>query len=369
LNVLTIIGTRPEAIKLAPVVMELADRPQINSKVCVTAQHRRLLDQPLELFGIRPDYDLDIMTEGQSLSEITSRAIEGLDRVIRQEQPHWVLVQGDTTTSFCGALVAFYHKISVGHVEAGLRTRDKWAPFPEEINRCLVGQLADYHFAPTERSKQALIKEGFSDNQIFVTGNTVIDALLWARERLDSYDISLPGELKKSLDGNKVILVTGHRRESFGEGFRSICKAIRFVAEEFSDVVFVYPVHLNPNVREPVNEILQGHERIHLIEPLSFMPFVWLMNRSDIVLTDSGGVQEEAPSLGKPVLVMREKTERPEGIDAGNARLVGVGEEAIVESLSQLIRDPDQCARMASVSNPYGDGTSAKKIVDLLQRC
>jgi len=334
--------------------------------VCVTAQHRQMLDQPLELFDIKPDHDLDIMTAGQSLAGVTAKAVEGLDRVFQEEQPDWVLVQGDTTTAFSGALAAFYQRIKVGHVEAGLRTWDKWSPYPEEMNRCLVGQLADYHFAPTERSKNALLREGFDEKNIFVTGNTVIDSLLWARERLDSYDVELPEGLQGSLEGKRVVLVTGHRRESFGEGFINICKAIKAVADEFEDVAFVYPMHLNPNVRAPVNEYLQGHDRIHLIEPLTYMPFVWLMNRADVVLTDSGGVQEEAPSLGKPVLVMRNTTERPEGVDAGNARLVGTDSKAIVSSLHELLEDEDAYNSMANVKNPYGDGTTSKQIIDLI---
>jgi len=351
---------------MAPVVHELEARDDIQSVVCVTAQHRQMLDQPLELFGIVPDHDLDIMTAGQSLAQVTARAIEGLDRVIAEEKPDWVLVQGDTTTAFCGALAAFYQQVRVGHVEAGLRTWNKWSPFPEEVNRCLVGQLADYHFAPTDRSRQALLKEDFNADDIFVTGNTVIDALLWARERLDSYQVELPEGLQASLEGKRVVLVTGHRRESFGEGFINICKSIKKVADEIDDLAFVYPMHMNPNVRAPVNEILDGHERIHLIEPLTYMPFVWLMNRADVVLTDSGGVQEEAPSLGKPVLVMRNTTERPEGVDAGNARLVGTDVDVIVSSLMELLEDKGAYEKMSKAKNPYGDGTSAKQIVDLI---
>ena len=325
-----------------------------------------MLDQPLELFGINPDHDLDIMTAGQSLAGVTSKAVEGLDRVFEKEKPDWVLVQGDTTTAFSGALAAFYQRVKVGHVEAGLRTWDKWSPYPEEMNRCLVGQLADYHFAPTDRSKNALLKEGFDEKNIFVTGNTVIDALLWARNKLDSYKIELPEGLEDKLAGKRLVLVTGHRRESFGEGFINICKAIKKVADELDDVAFVYPMHMNPNVRAPVNDILQGHDRIHLIEPLTYMPFVWLMNKANLVLTDSGGVQEEAPSLGKPVLVMRDTTERPEGMDAGNARLVGTNLEAIVSSLHELLSDENAYNAMASVKNPYGDGTSSKQIIDLI---
>lgn len=367
IKVLTIIGTRPEAIKLAPVVLELKRRQDLfNFPVCVTAQHREMLDQPLTLFGITPDYDLDIMSPGQTLAQVTARAMEGLDNVVSQEKPDVILVQGDTTTAFCGALTGYYHQINVGHVEAGLRTGNKYAPFPEEINRCLIGRIADLHFAPTEQARQTLLNEGVAVPNVFVTGNTVIDALLWVRERVRAVPPELPTGLFEATTVKQIILVTGHRRESFGNGFDNICHAIREIANSFEDVAFVYPVHLNPNVREPVNRILGGHSRIHLIEPLSYAPFVWLMDRSTIVLTDSGGVQEEAPSLGKPVLVMREMTERPEGITAGNAILVGVQRERIVGGLRQLLCDPERRAMMAAVNNPYGDGLAAKRIVDIL---
>ena len=368
-RILTVLGTRPEAIKLAPVIVELGRRPdRFVSKVCATAQHREMLDQALSLFGIRPDYDLDIMAPGQTLAQVTGRAVEGLDRVIAKESPDVVLVQGDTTTAFCGALAAYYHQVRVGHVEAGLRTGDKHAPFPEEINRRIIGQLADYHFAPTERAMEALLAEGIASSAVFVTGNTVIDALLWVRERVREVQPELPDGLVEMLNDRRVILVTGHRRESFGEGFESICDAIREVADAFPEVAFVYPVHLNPNVREPANRILGGHPRIHLIEPLSYAPFVWLMDRATIVLTDSGGVQEEAPSLGKPVLVMRERTERLEGLNTGNARLVGVRRERIVEALVGLLKSPEERETMTQPRNPYGDGKSAEKIVSILAR-
>ena len=366
-KILTIIGTRPEAIKLAPVIIELGHQSDyFISRVCATAQHRQMLDQALEIFDIEPDHDLDIMTPDQSLAQVTARAIEGLDRVIAEEQPDVVLVQGDTTTAFCGALAAYYHQVLVGHVEAGLRTGNKHAPFPEEINRRLVAQLADYHFAPTELAREALVREGIAASAVFVTGNTVIDALLWVRERVREVRPQLPDGLVESVDRRKMILVTGHRRESFGEGFENICHAIREVADTFSDVVFIYPVHLNANVREPVNRILGRHERIHLIEPLSYAPFVWLMDRATMVLTDSGGVQEEAPSLGKPVLVMRETTERPEGIDAGSARLVGIQQERIVNELTRLLYHPEERAAMCKARNPYGDGKAAARIVEIL---
>lgn len=366
-RILTIIGTRPEAIKLAPVVLELRGKPNLFiSKVCVTAQHREMLDQPLAIFGIKPDYDLNIMSPRQTLAQITARAIKGLDDVVAKEKPVVILVQGDTTTAFCGALAGYYHQVTVGHVEAGLRTGNKCAPYPEEINRRLVGQIADIHFAPTEYAKQALLREGILATSIFVTGNTVIDALLWMRMRVRATPPELPSGLATTLEAQRVILVTGHRRESFGEGFENICHAVREVADAFADVAFVYPVHLNPRVREPVKRILGTHPRIHLIEPLSYAQFVWLMDRAEIVMTDSGGVQEEAPSLGKPVLVVRETTERPEGITAGNALLVGVRQDRIVEGLTQLLRDPKKRAAMGTVNNPYGDGHAAERIVDIL---
>jgi UDP-N-acetylglucosamine 2-epimerase (non-hydrolysing) len=368
-KVLTIFGTRPEAIKLAPVVMELNRRPErFVTRVCVTAQHREMLDQVLTLFDIQPDYDLDIMAPNQTLAQVAARAVEGLDRVIVEERPDVVLVQGDTTTAFCGALAAFYHQVKIGHVEAGLRTGNKYAPFPEEINRCLVTRLADYHFAPTEQAQKALTGEGIPSSSVFVTGNTVIDALLWVRDRVKQNPPKLPDRIQEAVAEKQVVLVTGHRRESFGEGFENICRAIRQVADEFPDVVFVYPVHLNPNVRQPVNRILGGHERIRLIKPLPYAPFVWLMDQSEIVLTDSGGVQEEAPSLGKPVLVMRETTERPEGIQAGNAILVGVRQENIVNELERLLRQSGSRMAMAKINNPYGDGKASTRIADILNQ-
>jgi len=325
-----------------------------------------MLDDGLALFGIKPDHDLDIMSQGQTLAQVTARAVEGLDHVVSREKPDVILVQGDTTTAFCGALSGYYHQIKVGHIEAGLRTGNKNAPFPEEINRCLIGRIADLHFAPTEHARQVLLSEGIPAPTVFMTGNTVIDALLLVRGQVRTHQPELPDGLSEAIAGQQVILVTGHRRESFGEGFENICHAIRDIADLFSNVTFVYPVHLNPNVREPVMRILGCHPRIHLMEPLPYAPFVWLMDRAAIVLTDSGGVQEEAPSLGKPVLVMRETTERPEGITAGNACLVGVKRERIVDKLRQLLWDPEKRAAMAAVSNPYGDGRAAGRIVDVL---
>lgn len=367
-RVLTVFGTRPETIKLAPVILELGRRPHaFVSAICVTAQHRAMLDQMLETFEITPDHDLDIMVPGQSLSEVTARAVEGLDRVIKDVKPDVVLVQGDTTTAFCGALAAFYNRVRVGHVEAGLRTENKFSPFPEEINRRLVSTMADYHFAATENARKSLIQETVDPSSIFVTGNTVIDALLWTKSRVCDEPAELPGSLLSALAIHDLVLVTGHRRESFGAGFESICGAIREAADRVPGSVFIYPVHLNPNVREPVLRILGGHPRIHLIEPLSYPAFVWLMSRATVVLTDSGGVQEEAPSLGKPVLVMRETTERPEGIEAGNARLVGVSKDDIVRELVDLLEHPETRKAMAEVNNPYGDGHASERIVSVLQ--
>ena len=364
-----VFGTRPEAIKMAPLLRELRLRSDRFSAVtCITAQHREMLDQVLAWFGIKPDYDLDIMKPGQSLAEVTEKAVQGLNEVMGKEKPDIVLVQGDTTTTFCGGLAAFYNMIKVGHVEAGLRTDNKYAPYPEEINRRLTTQLTDYHFTPTEYASSVLRREGIDGNTVFVTGNTVIDALLWAKEKVRDAAPGLPPELERILPQKKVVLVTGHRRESFGKGFENICKAIRAVAESRKDTVFVYPVHLNPNVREPVNRILGGHSGILLLEPLPYAAFVRLMSCSTIVLTDSGGIQEEAPALGKPVLVMRETTERPEGVEAGNARLVGVGKEGIVDGLTDLLEHGETREAMARISNPYGDGRASRRIVNIIQK-
>ena len=366
-KILTILGTRPEAIKLAPVIAEFGRRPgQFNSRVCVTAQHREMLDQVLDLFEIRPHHDLGIMTPGQSLSQITARAVEGLDRVIREEAPDAVLVQGDTTTAFCGALAAFYHRISVGHVEAGLRTGNMHSPFPEEANRCLITRLTDFHFAPTERARRALIEERIPDRDVFVTGNTVIDALLWVRDLVRDNPPLLPEGLASSLDGHKVVLVTGHRRESFGEGFENICCAIRETADSFRDTVFVYPVHMNPNVRRPVQDILSGIPNVSLIEPLDYISLVQLMKKSLLILTDSGGIQEEAPSLGVPVLVMRETTERPEGVEAGVLKVVGSRKDRILNETKRLLTDQSAYDEMVKGGNPFGDGKAAKRIVSAL---
>lgn len=366
-KVLTIIGTRPEGIKLAPLVLELQQRPQdFESVVCVTGQHREMLDQVLKAFSINPDHDLNLMAPNQSLSQVTARATAGLDEVFSQVQPDVALVQGDTTTVLCGALVGHYHKVTVGHIEAGLRTGNKFSPFPEEMNRRIVGRLADLHFSPTQHAQHALLDEGVDPDSVFVTGNTVIDALLLTRDRVTNETPVDAQPIRKLLSSEKTVLVTGHRRESHGQGFENICQAIRQVADEQTDTSFVYPVHLNPNVQEPVNRILAGHDRIHLVKPLSYEPFVWLMNQATVVLTDSGGVQEEAPSLGKPVLVMRDTTERPEGVHAGNAKLVGTSVEKIVTELTTLLTDSDARETMARIENPYGDGTASKQVADVL---
>ena len=368
-TVMTVIGTRPEAIKLVPMVLEVQSRPdEFKSVVCVTGQHREMLDQVLDAFNVTADHDLNLMAPNQSLGQVTARAVKGLDEVFKQVQPDVVLVQGDTTTAFCGALVGHYHQVKIGHVEAGLRTGNKFSPFPEEINRRLVGRLADLHFPPTEHSKQALLSEGVDPATIFVTGNTVIDTLMLTRERVTRNIPDAAKPLVELTKDKQVVLVTGHRRESHGQGFENICQAIRTVADANEDAVFVYPVHLNPNVQEPVNRILGGHDRIHLIDPLSYEPFVWLLNEADIVLTDSGGVQEEAPSFGKPVLVMRDTTERPEGVDAGNAKLVGTSIDKIVSEMNELLNNPKAYSAMSEAKNPYGDGTASKQIADALAK-
>lgn len=367
-KVLLIIGTRPEAIKMAPIAHELARRNDVFECIlCLTGQHREMVDQALRAFELAADFDLDIMAPGQSLADVTARAMSGLDGVFRAAQPDIALVQGDTTTAFCGALAAAYHQVPVGHVEAGLRTGNKRHPFPEEINRTLITRLADWHFPPTEHAAEVLRGEGVDPNRIRVTGNTVIDALLWTREKVRQETPALPAEIEQITANGPMVLITGHRRESFGDGFENICQAIRDVADARTEATFVYPVHLNPNVRAPVFRILGDHPRVKLIEPLSYRPFVWLMDRSTIVLTDSGGVQEEAPSLGKPVLVMRQTTERPEGIAAGNARLVGTDRASIADNLLRLLANPAERQSMSSIRNPYGDGTAAQQIVSALE--
>ncbi|MBL7960060.1 UDP-N-acetylglucosamine 2-epimerase (non-hydrolyzing) [bacterium] len=366
-KILFIFGTRPEAIKMAPLIKEFQKHPdELETKICVTAQHRQMLDQVLDLFDIKPDFDLDIMEEGQSLLQLTSRVFSGLEKIFSETKPDWVLVQGDTSTVMAAGVAAFYAGIKVGHVEAGLRSHNRYAPFPEEINRRIASVVADAHFAPTETARQALLAEGIDGKTIYVTGNTVIDALLWVRDKVKQNPPEIAGSLKEKILNKKIVLVTGHRRESFGEGFEQICLALRDIAEQNKDVVVIYPVHFNPNVREPVNRILNGHENILLIEPLSYTDFVWLMDKSYLILTDSGGVQEEAPSLGKPILVMREVTERMEGIEAGTAKLVGTDRNKIVSETSRLFTDKLEYERMSKAINPYGDGKASEKIRNII---
>lgn len=362
LKVMTIFGTRPEAIKMAPVVLELQKHPeQIQSLVAVTAQHREMLDQVLHLFRINPDYDLDIMSPSQTLFDITSRALNGLNEVLAEARPDLVLVHGDTTTTFVGALAAFYHQIPVGHVEAGLRTGNKYSPYPEEMNRKLAGALTDLHFAPTATARQNLLRENIDPESIFVTGNTVIDALLATVKP----DFRFADELLTSLDftGQRVILVTTHRRENLGEPMRHVYQALKRIVTEFPDVEVVFPVHRNPKVREVVEAVLGHLPRVHLTDPLDYEPFVNLMARSTLILTDSGGIQEEAPSLGKPVLVLRDTTERPEAIEAGTVRLIGTTEETVYQEAKILLTDSARYRAMSEAANPYGDGQAAQRIV------
>lgn len=365
LKVLTIFGTRPEAIKMAPLVQELNSRPdKIKSLVAVTAQHREMLDQVLELFDIIPDYDLNIMKEGQTLYDVTTRALEGLKNVLIDCNPDLVLVHGDTTTTFVAALAAYYRQIPVGHVEAGLRTHNKYSPFPEEMNRHLTGALAEYHFAPTEMAMQNLIRENISQENIFVTGNTVIDSLKATVK--ENYVFSDPLLNKIDFGHQRVLLVTTHRRENLGEPMRAIYLALKEIVETHLDVAVVFPVHKNPAVRRVVNEVLGNMPRVHLIEPLQYEPFINLMQRCYLVLTDSGGMQEEAPSLGKPVLVLRDTTERPEAVDAGTVKLVGTDREAVLSVTKELLNNSEAYKSMAEAINPYGDGLASKRIVDFI---
>jgi UDP-N-acetylglucosamine 2-epimerase (non-hydrolysing) len=369
MKVLTVIGTRPEAIKMAPLIKALKNHSSFQSYTCVTAQHREMLDQVLELFQIRPEFDLNIMKSAQGLTDITSSILQGLHGVLKGCAPDLVLVHGDTSTTFAAALSAYYNQIPVAHIEAGLRTGDLYSPWPEEGNRKLTASLADMHFAPTESSRQNLLKENVAPANIFVTGNTVIDSLLEIDALLDS-DVALQRQFEKEFDflseDKRMILVTGHRRESFGGGFESICEALLQIAKKFPLVDILYPVHLNPNVSEPVNRLLGSSSNIHLIKPLNYLPFVYLMKRAYLILTDSGGIQEEAPSLGKPVLVMRDTTERPEAVDAGTVKLVGANENAIIDEVCELLTNRDAYERMSVAHNPYGDGQACKRIVDIL---
>ena len=358
LKVMSIFGTRPEAIKMAPVILELRKYPEVESTVTVTAQHREMLDQVLRLFDIRPDFDLNIMSEGQTLFDITSRALLGLDKVLREAMPDVILVHGDTTTTFAGALAAFYHQIEVGHVEAGLRTQNKFSPYPEEMNRRLTGSLADLNFAPTETAKENLLRENVAADKIFVTGNTVIDALFQTVRA----DFNFP-----NLDADKrIILVTTHRRENLGEPLRQVYKALKSLVEEFPDVEIIFPVHKNPKVRAVVNEELGGLERVFLTDPLDYEPFANLMNKATLILTDSGGVQEEAPALGKPVLVLRDTTERPEALEAGTVKLIGTNREKVYGAAKILLTDAVAYKQMAEARSPYGDGHAAERIVKAL---
>lgn len=372
LKVLSVFGTRPEAIKMAPVIKELEKFPQhFVSKVCVTAQHRQMLDQVLNLFEIVPDHDLDIMKPGQSLYDVTSNVLLGLKPVLEAERPDVVLVHGDTTTTLAASLAAYYSGAKVGHIEAGLRTGNKWSPFPEEINRKVAGAISDLHFAPTEAARSNLLKEGVPADSIHVTGNTVVDALLAVSDRVNCDPVIKKEMVERFsfLDASKkLILVTGHRRESFGDGFENICNALAGIAERHQDTEILYPVHLNPNVQEPVNRILGSgrHTNIHLIEPVDYLPFVYLMSRSFLIITDSGGVQEEAPSLGKPVLVMRDTTERPEAVAAGTVKLVGTDKEKIITEATLLLVDASAYQIMATAHNPYGDGQASERIVNIL---
>lgn len=373
-----IFGTRPEAIKLAPVILALRKHPQIDCRVCITAQHREMLDQALKVFDITPDKDLNIMRPNQTLAEITARGIESLDIYLNEEKPDMILVQGDTTTTFVSSLVAFYHKIPLGHIEAGLRTGNLQSPWPEEVNRLLTTRLAALHFAPTETNRQNLIAEGVSVANIFVTGNTVIDALFLAIDKIRKNPPDIPGidsRMIKTWGNSPLVLITGHRRENFGDGFKSICRAIKQLANHFPEVQFVYPVHMNPNVRSIVLEMLGTNNKsgkqlrnVHLIDPLPYLPFVALMDRSTLILTDSGGIQEEAPSLGKPVMVMRDTTERPEAVKAGTVKLVGTHHENIVDETSHLLTDKAAYEQMARMYNPYGDGKASEKIVKIISK-
>jgi UDP-N-acetylglucosamine 2-epimerase (non-hydrolysing) len=374
IKVLSIFGTRPEAIKMAPLVKALERDKNIKSMVAVTAQHREMLDQVLSLFEITPDFDLDIMKANQDLYDVTAKVLLGLRDVLKSCQPDIVLVHGDTTTCFAASLAAFYQQIKVGHVEAGLRTGDLTAPFPEEANRSLVGRIANTHFAPTETAKNSLLAEGISSERIYVTGNTVIDALLSVREKLSNYDAhnfapQLPSDVIDKIISkpSKLILITGHRRENFGQGFISLCEALTTIAKENPDWLLVYPVHLNPNVQKPVNDLLGNVKNILLTPPQDYLPFVWLLDQCDLVITDSGGIQEEAPSLGKPVLVTRDVTERPEAVEAGTVKLVGTSKLSIIEQTTRILTDKTLYKQMSETHNPYGDGAASGRIIDAIK--
>lgn len=371
MKVLTVFGTRPEAIKMAPLVLAMYEDGYFETKVCVTAQHREMLDQVLEIFDINPDYDLDLMQSGQSLSDITNRILVNLKPILKEFNPDIVLVHGDTATTFAASLASYYEQIPVGHVEAGLRTGNIYSPWPEEANRKLTGVLANQHYAPTSNAKANLVKENVPTENVFVTGNTVIDAMLHIKKQIDSND-----ELKATLDAKfnfldekrPLILVTGHRRESFGEGFERICESLASISLKYPNAQILYPMHLNPNVREPVTRVLGEADNIYLIEPESYLPFIYLMCRAHLILTDSGGIQEEAPSLGKPVLVMRDTTERPEAVDAGTVKLVGTNQSIIVDSVVELLEDNDKYLKMSYAHNPYGDGKACERIISAIKQ-
>lgn len=372
-KVLLVFGTRPEAIKMAPLVKAFEKEKNIISKVCVTAQHREMLDQVLDMFDIKPDYDLNIMKAGQDLFDVTTNVLLGLKDVLNDFNPDVVLVHGDTTTTSASSLAAFYNKIKVGHVEAGLRTGDIYSPWPEEANRQITGVLANYHFAPTTTSENNLLKENKNPNDIIVTGNTVIDALFLALDKIEK-NANLKSKIVDSInsqyklqDNKKIILVTGHRRENFGQGFVNICEALKTLALNNPDIDIVYPVHLNPNVQKPVNEILSNTPNVYLIEPLQYEQFIYMMNKSYFIITDSGGVQEEAPSLGKPVLVMRDTTERPEAVDAGTVKLVGTNKEIIIKEAQKLLDNKEEYEKMSKAHNPYGDGKACERIVNFIR--
>ncbi|MBQ3688586.1 MAG: UDP-N-acetylglucosamine 2-epimerase (non-hydrolyzing) [Bacteroidales bacterium] len=382
-KILLVFGTRPEAIKMCPLVKEFQKYPEdFETLVCVTGQHREMLDQVLKIFDVKPDFDLNIMKQGQDLYDVTSKVLLGMRDVLKQVWPEVVLVHGDTTTSSAAALAAFYQQIPVGHIEAGLRTHNIYSPWPEEMNRQITGRIATYNFAPTPLSKENLLKENVSENSIIVTGNTVIDALYWVVSKIKSSE-KISEELKTVLknsgydtdrlsNGKKLILITGHRRENFGDGFINMCTAIKDLTQKFSDVDFVYPMHLNPNVRKPIHEVfgedLSGLKNMFFIEPLEYLSFVYLMEKSNIVLTDSGGIQEEAPGLGKPVLVMRDTTERPEAVTAGTVKLVGTDYNAIVNNVSELLENSSAYEKMSKAVNPYGDGKACQRIVERLKQ-
>ncbi|MFZ2726065.1 MAG: UDP-N-acetylglucosamine 2-epimerase (non-hydrolyzing) [Methylococcaceae bacterium] len=370
IKILTVFGTRPEAIKIAPLVKLLSKETTIDARVCITAQHRQMLDQVLDLFEISPEYDLNIMRPSQTLSSITTDILQGIEPILTEFKPDLVLVHGDTSTSFCTTLAAFYQRIAVGHVEAGLRTGNLYSPYPEEANRRLTGVLAKLHFSPTQQSANNLLAEGVNKDNVFITGNTVIDALLWVKHKLDN-DEKLKQNLQQQFtflrDNARLVLITGHRRENFGDGFERICHAIASLAISFPDTDFLYPVHLNPNVREPVNRLLNNVSNVYLIEPQDYLPFVYLMIRATIILTDSGGIQEEAPSLGKPVLVMRDTTERPEAVDAGTVQLVGTNSQTIINAVTELLNNTDAYNRMSFAHNPYGDGKASERIITIIK--